>query len=31
MHKDLRKLAGVSGVFKVNNKGGLEFVPDPVK
>lgn len=29
-YKDLRKLAGVEGVFKVNEKGGLEFISDPV-
>ncbi len=29
-HKDLRKLAGAEGVFKVNEKGGLEFIRDPV-
>lgn len=29
-HKDLRKLAGAEGKFKVNEKGGLEFIPDPV-
>ena len=29
-HKDLRKLAGAEGVFKVNEKGGLEFLPDSV-
>ena len=29
-YKDLRKLAGVEGKFRVNEKGGLEFVRDPV-
>jgi cytochrome c553 len=29
-HKDLRQLAGAEGVFKVNEKGGLEFIRDPV-
>lgn len=28
-HKDLRKLAGVSGNFKSAKDGGLEFIPDP--
>jgi len=28
-HKDLRMLVGVSGNFRINEKGGFEFVPEP--
>ncbi len=28
-HKDIRELAGVSGIFRADKKGVLEFVPDP--